>query len=90
MKTKKLLQKERAELAQALQTTCAYVCPSDANYLLFQAKPGLDAHLLRQGILIRACANFEGLENGWYRVCVHTRRANRALVRAMADWEERG
>lgn len=61
------------------------VIPSDANYLLFRAAPGLDAALREQGILIRNCENYAGLCPGWYRIAVRTRAENEALIRALRE-----
>ena len=61
------------------------VIPSDANYLLFRAAPGLDAALREQGILIRNCENYAGLCPGWYRIAVRTRAENGALIRALRE-----
>ena len=39
--------------------------------------------LAAKGILIRDCANFQGLGPGYYRVCISTRKRNRILVEAI-------
>ena len=59
------------------------VCPSQANYLLVRSGKPLTAPLLERGILIRDCANYEGLGPGWYRFAVKSRAENRVLLDAL-------
>ena len=84
-KTRALVRAERARLAEQLAALGFRVIPSDANYLLFRAAPGLDAALREQGILIRNCENYAGLCPGWYRIAVRTRAENEALIRALRE-----
>lgn len=46
----------------------------EANFLLFYCEENLYEKLLRRGILIRDCSNFEGLSQGYYRIAVKRRR----------------
>ena len=78
-----LIAEERQYLAKNLTAMGCTVCPSDANFLLFQSEPGLADRLLGQGILIRSCANFAGLDDTWYRIAVRTRPENETLLQAM-------
>ena len=41
--------------------------------------------LLERGILIRDCANYHGLGNDWYRVCVGQAEQNRRLLAALKE-----
>lgn len=75
--------RQRAALQKALEAMGLTVIPSDANFLLFQGPKGLQERLLKKGILIRGCADYEGLDDTWYRVAVKDRRANGRLIRAM-------
>lgn len=43
----------------------------------------LYGELLQRRILIRSCANYRGLDNTYYRVCVRQRRDNEILVREL-------
>ncbi|MCR4645738.1 MAG: aminotransferase class I/II-fold pyridoxal phosphate-dependent enzyme [Oscillospiraceae bacterium] len=78
-----LIAEERQYLAKNLQEMGCIVCPSDANFLLFQSEPGLADRLLEQGILIRSCANFAELDDTWYRIAVRTRPENQTLLQAL-------
>ena len=38
---------------------------------------------MEQGILIRDCSNYRGLEPGYFRVAVRTRQENRELLQIL-------
>ena len=44
--------------------------------------------LLDRGILIRSCADFQGLGPGFYRVCVRSRGENQRLIQAIQQERE--
>ena len=46
---------------------------------------GLFTKLARQGIFIRDCSNFRGLNNSYFRVAVKTRRENKRLLYALKN-----
>ena len=85
--TRALIKTERAWLAGALGALGYRVIASDANYLLFQAAPGLSDALREKGVLIRSCDNYEGLSAGWYRVAVRTHAENEALIQTIREIE---
>ncbi len=84
-RTRALIRTERPFLAEGLTSLGCRVVPSDANFLLFSAAPGLDRALREKGILIRNCENYFGLAPGWYRIAVRTHEENEALLRAIAE-----
>ena len=43
----------------------------------------LDRLLKSEDIAIRNCENYEGLERGFYRIAVRTRKENQYLISAM-------
>lgn len=55
----------------------------EANYLFFWSALPLYEKLLQQGILIRDCSNYRGLEKGYYRIAVRSREENEELLRTM-------
>ena len=81
--TKKLIQKERPWLQTKLEAFGFRVCPSYANYLLFQGPVDLHRKLKAQGIAIRNCDNYPGLTAGWYRIAVRRREENEKLISAI-------
>ena len=80
---RRLIAQERAFLTEELTRLGAAVYPSDANFLLFRSVPGLDEQLLRQGILIRNCGNYAGLDARFYRIAVRMHPENVVLLEAM-------
>ena len=87
-KTRALIRAERAFLVRALPTLPyvekVYVPVSDANFILFRTEkgaPDLKELLLEKGVLIRACGNYEGLDEHYYRICVRTHEENLELIR---------
>lgn len=84
-KTRELIREERGWLRARLEALGLWVCPSQANYLLLHSPRPLFDPLLDRGILVRSCANYHGLGEGWYRVAVKRREENRALAEALAE-----
>lgn len=76
---------ERNWLKAALEILGFRVCPSEANFLLFQGPAGLNAALAEQGIALRDCGNFPGLGPGWYRAAVRRRGDNERLADALRE-----
>lgn len=75
---------ERPRLHAALTLLGLRVIPGEANYILFLSPtPRLGERLCEQGVLVRDCANFEGLCDGWYRIAVRTPIENDRLLAAL-------
>ena len=80
------LREERARLTRTLEALGLWVCPSDANFILFQGPTDLGERLLREkNILIRDCANYSGLGPGWYRIGIQKRDDNSRLIQALVE-----
>ncbi|MCE5263600.1 MAG: cobyric acid synthase [Deltaproteobacteria bacterium] len=82
----------RAELAAALGALPGlFVYPGAANFLLVRTdRRDLDAseigrRLLQEGIAIRDCANFAGLDRRFFRVAVRTAAENDRLCQALGQ-----
>ena len=54
----------------------------------YTAVEGWRERLLDRGILIRSCADFQGLGPGFYRVCVRSRGENKRLIQAIQQERE--
>ena len=82
-----LIQEERQYLINQLTALDAEVYGSEANYIFFYLPtPENLVELLReQGYLIRSCANYHNLGEGYYRVAVKTRVLNRGLIKAIKE-----
>ena len=85
-RTRSLVHTERRWLTDNLTALGFWVCPSQANYLLFRGPRGLRERLLRQGIAIRGCENYSGLDDGWYRIAVRPHEENEALITAIRQF----
>ena len=83
LNTRAYLPPQRAYLQRILTEAGCFVCPSDANYLLFQGPVGLDDALRKEKIAIRSCANYPGLGPGWYRIAVRLQAENEAFAAAL-------
>ncbi|MCC8141563.1 MAG: aminotransferase class I/II-fold pyridoxal phosphate-dependent enzyme [Lachnospiraceae bacterium] len=81
--TIRFVKEEREYLAAGLLETNVAVFPSEVNFLLLYTEEPIYDRLLTKGILIRDCANFRGLEKGYYRVAVRTREENDLLLQAL-------
>ncbi len=85
-----LLKKEKAYMQKELQTMNLKLYGGGANYLFFRARPGLAARLKKEGILIRDCANYEGLTEGYYRIAVRSHEENIVFLPALKAALEEG
>ncbi|MBR2742513.1 MAG: aminotransferase class I/II-fold pyridoxal phosphate-dependent enzyme [Clostridia bacterium] len=83
-KSREYIAAERLWMEKKLESLGFWVCPSDANFLLFYGREGLSKALKPQRIAIRGCENFSGLGAGWYRVSVRRREDNEKLMRALS------
>ena len=61
------------------------VYPSQANYLFFHGPKGLFGECVKKNLLIRDCGNYEGLEEGYYRVAVKRHEDNEKLISGLED-----
>jgi len=71
------IKKEKTYLIQNLTNLGLKVYPSDANYILFKSNtPELKDKLLEEGILIRDCSDYKGLDKGSYRIAIRNHQEN--------------
>lgn len=82
-RTRTFISDERERLAGALRATGAEVVSPHANFILLKSPRELFKPLLDQGILIRPCARYQGLDDTWYRVAVRLPHENDQLVEAV-------
>ena len=82
VESRKYINSERKYLSDTLKSLGFKVIESDANYILFftESLVELKEKLLDEGILIRDCSNFEGIEKGWFRIAVKKHKDNIALI----------
>ena len=89
--TREINARERRWLADRLQSLGLRIFPSAANYLLLKTdedRNGLDLWrrlIVEHRVVIRSCANFEGLDEHYFRIGVRTRFKNQFLVEALTE-----
>lgn len=87
-KSRTLIKKERAYLSSSLKKLGFMVPDSEANFILFKEtkkKGELYNQLREKKILIRDCSDFEGLSQGYYRICIKKHRHNKYLVNKITE-----
>jgi threonine-phosphate decarboxylase len=81
----------RDQMHAAIGKLGIHVYPSAANFLLLRLPSSIDCqqlweHLIREHhIVLRDCANYEGLGDGHLRAAVRTETENECLITALAD-----
>ncbi len=90
VETRKYVRKMREELAEKLKAIPGLtVYPGEANFLLVRIDSGstdarqMARRLLRRGIAVRVCDNFDGLDRRFFRVAVRTEDENDRLCDAI-------
>lgn len=80
---------ERSWLAERLRELGLCVFPAAANYLLIKIDADRNGQefwqrlIVEHRIVLRSCANFEGLDEHYFRIGVRTRPQNELLVSAL-------
>lgn len=85
-RTKKLIEKERRFLAAEISKLGVKVYDSNANFLLLRFNWNsreVKSELLKEGLLVRDCSNFFGLDTRFIRISVRRRKDNKRLIEAL-------
>lgn len=82
---RRLIQTERRWLSENLARLGLCVFPSEANYILFRTETEipLRERMEQRGVLIRACGNYRGLDDRYYRIAVRGHGENERLIAAL-------
>jgi threonine-phosphate decarboxylase len=95
--TKLTISRERTQLAEMLNRIGdLHVFPSETNFLLVKiinkktTSTALREKMAEEGILIRDCSTFVGLDDSYFRVTVRSAKDNSRLVKALANALSRG
>ena len=82
---RRLIQTERRWLSENLARLGLCVFPSEANYILFRTETEipLRERMEQHSVLIRACGNYRGLDDRYYRVAVRGHGENERLIAAL-------
>ncbi len=80
-----LIQTERRWLSENLARLGLCVFPSEANYILFRTETEipLRERMEQHSVLIRACGNYRGLDDRYYRIAVRGHGENERLIAAL-------
>lgn len=88
-KARNAIYEEAPRFENELRKLGLKVVSTDTNFILFYTpEEGLCEHMLSRGILIRDCANFRGLRQGWFRVAVRTPKENQRIIRELQIWKK--
>ncbi len=82
-KTRENLQAERAYLVPRLRELVAEVYDGYGNFLLFRDEPDLKERMLEVGVLIRACGDFERLDDTYFRIGIRSHSENQEFIRRL-------
>lgn len=83
-KTRENLQAEHAYLVPRLRELVAEVYDGYGNFLLFRDEPDLKERMLEVGVLIRACGDFKGLDDTYFRIGIRSHSENQEFIRRLA------
>lgn len=98
---RELVFREKVRLTSGLEKLGYKVFAPAANYIFFRLEEKADPlyhsslaeDLKEEGILIRSCANYKGLTEGYFRIAVKQEEENKALLAALdrreALWQKR-
>ncbi len=82
--SREIIFSEKKWLCERLAAAGMRIIGAEANYIFFYSSlPDLAGKMADKGILIRDCANFAGLRQGFYRIAVRQRAENRLLLQAV-------
>jgi len=85
-RTRRFVRRERSFLERKLRALGVEVMSSHANFLLLKhawRAGDVKKALLEEGMLIRDCSSFYGLDERFIRVCVRKRSENKRLIEAL-------
>jgi threonine-phosphate decarboxylase len=91
-KTLKFIKKEKASMLTELnQISCIRVFPADANFFFINIRKSgftaaqLKQKMLAQGILIRDCSSFKGLDEYYIRIAIKTIPQNQKFLQIFKE-----
>ena len=73
------IQKEKSILLNNLKSVGIEVFDSKSNFLLCRYKKNLSNALLNQGVIVRDCSDYRGMDDTYFRVAVRTNSDNMIL-----------
>ena len=83
------IQKEKSILLNNLKSVGIEVFDSKVNFLLCRYKKNLSNPLLNQGVIVRDCSDYRGMDDTYFRVAVRTNSDNMILFENIKELIER-
>ncbi len=87
-KSSDIILREKKFMSENLRLMGIEVYESDANFFLVRAGRRLGKRLLDNGILVRDCSNFKGLDDNYFRIALKDRVSNGILLRMIKEIQE--
>ena len=84
-RTMEAVRSGRKYLTDSIKSLGLRVYESDTSFILFEGPRDLGTKMLEKGILIRECSDFEGLSEGFYRICTGNEENNRRFMEILGD-----
>lgn len=83
--TRTVVNEEKRFLIDVLNKAGFKIYGSKANYIFFKANKDFEEKMIRNNILVRNCANYRGLNEGFFRIAVRTHEENIQLKAALLE-----
>lgn len=84
-RARKMIRTQRSQMIDAMRAIGVVCYDSQSNYFVWRARSGLDRQLERYAIAVRSCADFIGLDDTYYRVCVRTPSENERFLQVLEE-----
>lgn len=88
-RTKAYVDENRRFLTDGLKALGYRVYDGKANYVFFRSDTDLSGPLMEEDIVIRSCANYESLDQRYFRIAVRTREENTYFLQCLRKITER-
>jgi histidinol-phosphate aminotransferase len=79
------IKKERQRVFEELSRLGVNVFPSEANFLFMKVKPNFCEEMMKRGIIVRDCSEFEGCAEGDVRVSIGREEENNYFLEKTAE-----
>lgn len=81
-KTLCIIEEEKEYLLKEMALLAKKVYGFSANYIFFKERKDFAERMLLRGIIIRNCSNYQGLEEGFFRIAIKGHEDNLKLIEA--------
>lgn len=75
-----IIEEEKKYLLKELSALAKKVYGHSANYIFFNEEKDFEKKMLSNGIVIRDCSNYHGLQDGFFRIAVKSHKDNKKLI----------